>query len=57
MPHYQLSSYMGTDGRPLFTMDDNTHFLSFADPTQFIIKAPVRFIQSLNPYSLLTLLL
>src|SRR5258706_1755127 len=27
MTHYQHSAYMGTDGRPLFTMDDHTHFL------------------------------
>ena len=27
-PHYQHSSYMGTDSRPFFTMDDHTHFLA-----------------------------
>ena len=48
IPHYQHSSYMVTDGRPLFTMDDHTHaphFLSSTDPTEPTIKAPVHFLR------------
>jgi len=50
-PHYQHSSYMGTDGRPLTTMPSSSprpHFLS-TNPTQFIIKTPVHFVQSSSP--------
>ena len=60
MPHYQHSSYMGTGGRPLFTMGDHTHFLaaphflSFADPTEPIIRAPVHSKTHIHPNPLST---